>query len=82
MAPGYEAVIGLEVHVQLLTRSKMFCACPNAYGGAPNAHTYPVCLALPGALPDPSPRGARLVVRVCSAAGNGTSAAALWVQQG
>ena len=41
-----------------------------------------VLVALPGALPDPSPRGARLVVRVCSAAGNGTSAAALWVQQG
>lgn len=47
----YEAVIGLEVHVQLLTRSKMFCACENAYGGEPNSRTCPVCLALPGALP-------------------------------
>ena len=47
----FEAVIGLEVHVQLLTRSKMFCACANAYGGEPNSRTCPVCLALPGALP-------------------------------
>ncbi len=49
--PAHEAVIGLEVHVQLLTRSKMFCACENAYGGEPNSRTCPVCLALPGALP-------------------------------
>jgi len=51
MENGFEAVIGLEVHVQLLTRSKMFCACPNAYGGEPNTRTCPVCLGLPGALP-------------------------------
>ena len=51
MRAGFEAVIGLEVHVQLLTRSKMFCACPNAYGGQPNSRTCPVCLGLPGSLP-------------------------------
>ena len=51
MNPGFEAVIGLEIHVQLLTRSKMFCACRNEYGAAPNSHTCPVCLGLPGALP-------------------------------
>ncbi len=47
----YQPVIGLEVHVQLLTRSKAFCGCRNEYGGDPNTHTCPVCLGLPGALP-------------------------------
>ncbi len=51
MQPGWEAVIGLEVHVQLKTRTKMFCGCGNAYGAEPNSLTCPVCLALPGALP-------------------------------
>ena len=51
MQAGFEAVIGLEVHVQLLTRSKMFCACRNEYGGIPNSRTCPVCLGLPGSLP-------------------------------
>ena len=47
----YEAVIGLEVHVQIRTASKMFCACPNAYGAQPNTHVCPVCLGYPGVLP-------------------------------
>ena len=50
---GFEAVIGLEIHVQLLTRSKMFCACENSYGGEPNTRTCPVCLGLPGGLSVP-----------------------------
>ena len=47
----YQPVIGLEVHVQLLTRTKAFCGCRNEYGGEPNTHCCPVCLGLPGALP-------------------------------
>jgi aspartyl-tRNA(Asn)/glutamyl-tRNA(Gln) amidotransferase subunit B len=47
----YQPVIGLEVHVQLLTQSKAFCGCRNEYGGEPNTHVCPVCLGLPGALP-------------------------------
>jgi aspartyl-tRNA(Asn)/glutamyl-tRNA(Gln) amidotransferase subunit B len=47
----YQPVIGLEVHVQLLTQTKAFCGCINRYGGEPNTHVCPVCLGLPGALP-------------------------------
>ena len=47
----FQVVIGLEVHAQLLTASKSFCSCSTAFGGEPNAHTCPVCLALPGCLP-------------------------------
>jgi aspartyl-tRNA(Asn)/glutamyl-tRNA(Gln) amidotransferase subunit B len=50
----YEAVIGLEIHVQLSTRTKMFCGCELSFGDDPNVHTCPVCLALPGVLPVPN----------------------------
>ena len=49
--PEWEAVIGLEVHAQLLTESKIFCGCSTRFGAEPNTHTCPVCLGLPGSLP-------------------------------
>ena len=47
----YETVVGLEIHVELSTESKLFCSCPTAFGGRPNSHTCPVCTGMPGTLP-------------------------------
>jgi aspartyl-tRNA(Asn)/glutamyl-tRNA(Gln) amidotransferase subunit B len=58
----YEPVIGLEVHVQLLTRTKIFCACSTRFGDAPNANTCPVCLGLPGTLPVLNKRAVELAM--------------------
>ena len=52
--PEWEPVIGLEIHVQLKTHTKMFCGCEAGFGGEPNTRTCPVCLAFPGALPVPN----------------------------
>jgi aspartyl-tRNA(Asn)/glutamyl-tRNA(Gln) amidotransferase subunit B len=59
---NWETVIGLEVHVQPATRSKMFCGCATGYGEAPNTNVCPVCLGLPGALPTPNAEAVRLAV--------------------
>lgn len=58
----YEAVIGLETHVQLKTKSKMWCGCPNQYGSAPNTNVCPVCLGLPGVLPVPNEEALRKTI--------------------
>src|SRR4051794_12745704 len=59
---GYEAVIGLEVHAQLGTRTKVFCSCPTSFGAEPNSNVCPVCLGLPGALPVLSQKAVHLAV--------------------
>jgi aspartyl-tRNA(Asn)/glutamyl-tRNA(Gln) amidotransferase subunit B len=60
----YEPVIGLETHVELGTRTKMFCGCPTDFGGAPNTRVCPVCLGLPGALPVPNAAAVEATIRI------------------
>jgi len=66
---GWEPVIGLEVHVELATQTKMFCACTVSFGDPPNLHTCPVCLAHPGALPVVNQRAVEYAVRIALALG-------------
>jgi aspartyl-tRNA(Asn)/glutamyl-tRNA(Gln) amidotransferase subunit B len=70
----YEPLIGLETHVELGTRTKLFCGCPATFGGEPNTHVCPVCLGLPGSLPVPSKAAIEYTIRIglalnCSIAG-------------
>src|ERR1700760_2329547 len=65
----YETVIGLEVHAQLLTRSKLFCGCSTAFGNEANRNVCVTCLGLPGALPAINERAVRLAVREALALG-------------
>ncbi len=64
---GYEAVIGLEIHVQLSTRTKMFCGCELSFGEQPNVHTCPVCLAHPGVLPTVNEQAVRYAIQIALA---------------
>lgn len=66
---GYNVTIGLEVHAQLLTRTKMFCGCEATYGESPNSRVCPVCMGLPGALPSPNRAAIEMAIRVGLAAG-------------
>ena len=65
--PPYDIIIGLEVHVQLLTESKMFCACGTTFGQPPNTLTCPVCIGMPGALPVMNRRAVELAVKTAAA---------------
>jgi aspartyl-tRNA(Asn)/glutamyl-tRNA(Gln) amidotransferase subunit B len=62
MSSQFEAVIGIECHVELKTATKMFCGCPNEFGGEPNTKTCPVCLGMPGALPVPNEKALEHIV--------------------
>jgi aspartyl-tRNA(Asn)/glutamyl-tRNA(Gln) amidotransferase subunit B len=66
----YEAVIGIECHVELKTATKMFCGCRNEFGGEPNTKTCPVCLGMPGALPVPNAKAIEQIVRTGLAFGS------------
>ena len=66
-ANGYEAVIGLEIHVQLSTKTKMFCSCALSFGDDPNVHTCPVCLGHPGALPTTNEQAIRYALMIAAA---------------
>src|SRR5260370_14358768 len=63
MLARYEVVIGLEVHVQLATATKIFCGCPTSFGAPPNTNVCPVCLGLPGALPVLSREAVELAIK-------------------
>jgi aspartyl-tRNA(Asn)/glutamyl-tRNA(Gln) amidotransferase subunit B len=65
-----EAVIGLECHVELSTRTKMFCGCPNEFGGEPNTRTCPVCLGHPGTLPVPNRQAIEFTMKIALALGS------------
>lgn len=67
MTSEYEAAIGMEVHAELLTESKMFCSCRNAFGGEPNTRCCPVCVGMPGALPVANRRAVEHVIRTALA---------------
>jgi aspartyl-tRNA(Asn)/glutamyl-tRNA(Gln) amidotransferase subunit B len=69
-AHNYEPVIGLEIHVQLSTRTKMFCSCALSFGDPPNTHTCPVCLGLPGSLPVVNERAIQLGLMIGLALGS------------
>src|SRR5471030_1518126 len=63
MAEPYKIVVGLEVHVQLLTKTKLFCGCSTKFGAPPNTQTCPVCIGMPGTLPVMNRKAVELAVK-------------------
>jgi aspartyl-tRNA(Asn)/glutamyl-tRNA(Gln) amidotransferase subunit B len=80
-APDFQVVLGLEVHAQLLTRSKIFCGCSTAFGGEPNTRTCPVCLGLPGVLPCLNRRVVEFAVKTGLALGCAVRPKSVWARK-
>ncbi len=78
---GFEAVIGLEVHVQLKTQTKLFCGCSAEFGAAPNSHTCPVCLAMPGVLPVVNRRAVEFAIRMALATESTINPISIWARK-
>jgi aspartyl-tRNA(Asn)/glutamyl-tRNA(Gln) amidotransferase subunit B len=69
LVDGYEVIIGLEVHAELATKTKMFCGCQNQFGGEPNTNVCPTCLGLPGSMPVLNEQAVEIAIRVGTALG-------------
>ncbi|MBI4482060.1 MAG: Asp-tRNA(Asn)/Glu-tRNA(Gln) amidotransferase subunit GatB [Acidobacteria bacterium] len=78
---GYEAIMGLEVHAQLLTRSKIFCGCSTKFGAPPNTNTCPVCLGMPGSLPVLNREAVGMAVKAALALGCHVSAQSIFARK-
>jgi aspartyl-tRNA(Asn)/glutamyl-tRNA(Gln) amidotransferase subunit B len=77
----FQVVLGLEVHAQLLTRSKIFCGCSTEFGGEPNTHTCPVCLGMPGVLPSLNRQVVEFAVRAGLALGCDIRPRSIWARK-
>jgi aspartyl-tRNA(Asn)/glutamyl-tRNA(Gln) amidotransferase subunit B len=78
---SFEPVIGLEVHAQLLTRSKLFCACSAEFGAPPNSHTCPVCMAFPGVLPVTNRQAVEFAIRAGLATASRIAPTSRWARK-